>query len=114
VAWFEYPDHPEKEVFLFESDIVDRMPMDERRMGQEISLEVVSAGEGRCRFDWRREMKEGRSHIPQQGAEVFRSRMVGKGMTEGSTDLGYFIFNSQFMTSGLINLRMSHLRRAEC
>ena len=107
VGWFEYPDRAENEVFLFESDIMERMPIEERQIGLEISLEAVSAGGGRCKFDWRTEMKEGRSHIAQQEAEVFRSRMVGKGGTEGSKDMGYFIFNSQFMTSGLINLRIS-------
>lgn len=112
VGWFEYPDRPEPEVFLFESDIVDRIPEDDRALEREISLEAVSAGGGRVRIDWKRIMRDGRTYIPQQPTEVFQSRMVGKGTTEGSQDLGFFIFNSGFMTSGLMSLRMSAFCRS--
>jgi hypothetical protein len=66
----------------------------------------MSAGGGRVRIDWKRIISDGRTHIPQQTTEIFQSRMVGKGATEGSADLGFFIFNGDFMTSGLINLRI--------
>jgi hypothetical protein len=104
VGWFEYADRPEHEVFLFETDIVERMPADECE--KDILLEVISAGGGRCRIDWKWVMKNGKTHAPQQVKEIFRSRMVGRGKTEGSTDLGDFIFKDQFMPSGLTNIRM--------
>lgn len=103
VSWFEYPDRPEREAFLFESDIIDRMPPDERE--KEIQLEMVSAGSGRVRVDWKWVMKAGKTHIPQMSIEIFRSRMVGRRTTEGSTDSGDFIFKTRHMTSGLVNLR---------
>jgi hypothetical protein len=105
VGWFEYPERPEHEVFLFETDIIERMPAYER--DNEILLEVISAGGGRCRVDWKWVMKYGKTHVPQQINEVFRSRMVGRGKTEGSTDLGDIIFKDQFTSSGLTNIRMS-------
>src|ERR1700694_2382818 len=67
VAWFEYPVTPDKEVFLFESDLVDRMPMDERE--KEISLEGISAGGGRVQFHWKTVMKYGRTHVPEYDGE---------------------------------------------
>ena len=105
VAWFEYPERPEKEVFLFESDIVERLPPDLREPGQDVFLEIISAGGGRVRVDWQRIMREGRTHVPQQSTEIFQSRMVGRGSTLGSQDLGFFIFNSQYLKSALINIR---------
>ena len=105
VAWFEYPERPEHEVFIFDSDIVQRLPPEEREGGHDIFLEVISAGGGRVRLDWNKVMKEGRTRIPQQSAEIFQSRMVGKGCTQGSRDLGFFIFNGDFMVSGLVHLR---------
>jgi Putative peptidase family len=105
VAWFEYVTVPDKEVFLFQSDLVDRMPIDERE--KEMLLEVLSAGGGRVRFNWKSVMKAGRTHVPEQGGEVFRSRMVGGGNTEGSTDSGDVVFKSQLITVALINIRIS-------
>ena len=107
VAWFEFPDRPENEVFLFESDIIEKLPEYERKEGLEIRLEAISAGGGRVDIDWR-EIMEGKTHLPEENADMFESRMVGSGNTEGSHDLGYFIFNSPLMTSGLINLRIFH------
>jgi hypothetical protein len=104
VAWFEYPDRSESEVFLFESDILERIPADLRTPDQEILLEGISAGGGKVLIDWGLAMKEGKTHIPHHSSEVFRSRMVGRGKTAGSKNLGYFIFNSQLMTSPLTNL----------
>jgi hypothetical protein len=109
IAWFEYPDRPEHEVFLFESDIVDRMTLEEQIPDQEIFLEAISVGGGRVKMNWKKIMKEGRTHIPEQSTDIFQSRMVGMGSTEGSKNLGYFIFNSQFMTSGLVNIRILYL-----
>jgi hypothetical protein len=106
VGWFEYPDRPEHEVFIFESDITNRIPEDQRIPDQEMYLEAISAGGGRVRMNWQRIMKEGRTRIPQHTTEIFESRMVGKGQTAGSQNMGYFIFNSPLLTSGLINLRM--------
>jgi hypothetical protein len=103
VAWFEYVTVPDKEVFLFQSDLVDRMPMDERQ--KEMSLEVLSAGGGRVRFNWKTVMTAGRTHVPEQSGEVFRSRMVGGGNTEGSSDSGDVVFKSQLITVGLKNIR---------
>lgn len=105
IGWFEYPDRPEHDVFLFESDITERIPSEQRVPEQTIYLEAISAGGGRVRINWQKVMKEGRTHIPQQNTEIFESRMVGKGNTEGSQNLGYFIFKSQLLTTGLINLR---------
>jgi hypothetical protein len=105
IGWFEYSDRPEHDVFLFESDLMDRIPPEKRVPEQQIFLLAVSAGGGRVRLNWQKVMKEGRTHIPQQNTEIFESRIVGKGNTDGSQNLGYFIFNSQLMTASLINLR---------
>jgi Putative peptidase family len=107
IAWFEYPSQPEKEVFLFESDIIERLPEEERNTEQKLLLEAISEGGGRVRIDWARIMKEGRTHIPQHPTEIFQSRMVGYGNTQNSTDLGYFIFNNKFMTTAIVNIRIS-------
>lgn len=93
-------------MFIFESDITNRIPEDQRIPDQEVYLEAISAGGGRVRMNWQRIMKEGRTRIPQHSTEIFESRMVGKGQTAGSQNMGYFIFNSPLLTSGLINLRM--------
>ena len=106
VAWFEYRDRPESEVFLFESDIIERIPADMRTPDQEMVLEGISAGGGKAQINWGRTMKEGRTLIPHHPTEIFQSRMVGRGKTEGSKNLGYFIFNSHLLTSALTNLRM--------
>lgn len=103
VAWFEYPDRPEREAFLFESDLLERMPPEEK--GKDIHIEVESAGNGRARVDWKWVMKAGKTHIPQLSSEIFRSRMVGRRTTEGSTDSGDFIFKSRYMTSAIVNIR---------
>lgn len=103
VAWFEYPDRPEREAFLFESDLVDKMPQEEQ--GKDIQIEVVSAGGGRVRVDWKWVMRAGKTHIPQLSTEIFRSRMIGRRTTEGSVDSGDFIFKSRYMTSALANIR---------
>lgn len=103
VAWFEYPDRPEREAFLFESDLVEKMPQEER--GKDIQIEVVSAGGGRVRVDWKWVMRAGKTHISQLSTEIFRSRMVGRRTTEGSVDSGDFIFKSRYMTSALVNIR---------
>jgi len=84
---------------------MERIPQGQRDPEQEISLVVISAGGGRVRLNWQKVMKEGRTHIPQQNTEIFESRIVGNGDTDGSQVLGYFIFNSQLMTAALINLR---------
>jgi hypothetical protein len=107
IGWFEYPDRPEQDVFLFESDLMQRIPEDQRFSDQPLFLEVVSSGGGRVRLNWQKVLQESRTHIPQHGTEIFESRMVGKGNTEGSQNLGYFIFSSQLLTSALINLRIS-------
>ena len=104
VAWFEYPDRPDAEVFLFESDIVDKMPIDERV--QNFTLEAISAGGGRVTIDWKPVVKMGRTCLEQDGTEMFRSRMVGMGSTEGSIDSPDAIFNFKYMTSKLINIRI--------
>jgi Jacalin-like lectin domain len=106
VACFEYTDRPENEVFLFETDIIEKLPEIERKPGVEIRLEAISAGGGRVDIDWQKIMEEGKSHLSEENTDMFESRMVGNGDTEGSQDLGYFIFNSPFMTSGLTNLRI--------
>jgi Jacalin-like lectin domain len=105
VAWLENPERPEHEVFLFESDIVQLLPLELRKDDPVLYLEIISPGGGRVNLDWRRVMREGRQQIPQSSSEIFQSRRAGKGSTEGSTDLGFFIFDAQFTTAGLINLR---------
>jgi len=94
---------------LFESDIVDRMPMDERE--KEVSLESISAGGGRMRFHWKSVMKNARTHVPEHGGEVFRSRMVGQGKTEGSKDIGDVVFKSQLRTASLTSIRIILVER---
>ena len=103
VAWFDYPERPDPEVFLFESDIAEKIPMDDRT--QEFTLEVISAGGGRVRIDWKRVIQSGRGYIQTQGTEMFRSRMVGGGKTEGTVDSPDAIFKYEFMTSSLTNIR---------
>ena len=103
VSWFEYPIQPEKEVFLFESDLVDRLPMDDKE--KEMFIEGISTGGGRIRFNWKAVMKGGRTHVPERGGEVFRSLEVGGGDTEGSKDTKDIIFKSQLITTDLIAIR---------
>jgi hypothetical protein len=106
VAWFEYPDRPDPEVFLFESDIAEKIPIDDRT--QDFSLEAISAGSARVKFDWKPIIKNGRGVIQQDGTEMFRSRMVGSGETEGSVDTPDAIFKFKYMTSKLTNIRTSN------
>lgn len=82
------------------------MPEDQRIPDQELILEAISAGGGRVKMNWQKIMKEGRSTISEHPTEIFESRIVGKGQTAGSQNVGYFIFNSPLLTSGLINLRI--------
>jgi Jacalin-like lectin domain len=74
VGWFEYAQRPEQEVFLFESDIKDRMPEGDRE--SDITLEPISAGGGRATISWQRALATGTIHLPQESRDVFRSREV--------------------------------------
>jgi hypothetical protein len=75
---------------------------------QDFILEVISAGGGRVLIDWKQVIRDGRGYIQQEGTEMFRSRMVGMGMTAGTKDSPDAIFRFTYMTSKLVNLRMSY------
>ena len=106
VAWFEYPDRPDPEVFLFEADIVEKIPMDDRT--QDFTLQVFSAGGGKVDINWREVIRVSRGSLEHDGTEMFRSRMVGGLETEGSSDSPDAIFKFKNMTSHLINIRSLH------